>query len=91
MNDASASRLDVKHPEKSLQVPTGTTLLGALTGNDILLPSACGGKGSCGMCKCRVEEGGRDILPTELAHLNRTEKQNHVGSKGSKQKRRGLR
>ena len=65
-------------PEKSLEVPTGTTLLSALTGNDILLPSACGGKGSCGLCKCRVEEGGRDIMPTELAHLNRTEKQNQV-------------
>jgi Na+-transporting NADH:ubiquinone oxidoreductase subunit F len=61
-------------PDKSIQTPTGTTLLSALTQNNILLPSACGGKGSCGLCKCKVTEGGRDILPTELAHLNRNEK-----------------
>ena len=65
-------------PEKTLKVSTGATLLTALSQNDILLPSACGGKGSCGMCKCRVEEGGRDILPTELAHLSRKEKLDHV-------------
>jgi len=60
--------------EKSIHSPTGSTLLSALTQNDILLPSACGGKGSCGLCKCKVEEGGRDILPTELAHLSRNER-----------------
>ena len=60
--------------EKSIHSPTGATLLSALTQNDILLPSACGGKGSCGLCKCKVEEGGRDILPTELAHLSRNER-----------------
>ncbi len=61
-------------PDKGIQTPTGTTLLAALTQNNILLPSACGGKGSCGVCKCKVTEGGRDILPTELAHLSRQEK-----------------
>ena len=61
-------------PDKSIQAPTGTTLLAALAKNDVLLPSACGGKGSCGVCKCKVTEGGRDILPTELAHLSRQEK-----------------
>jgi Na+-transporting NADH:ubiquinone oxidoreductase subunit F len=64
--------------DKSIETPTGTTLLSALTQNNILLPSACGGKGSCGLCKCKVEEGGRDILPTELAHLSRTEKLDHI-------------
>ena len=64
--------------EKSIQTPTGTTLLSALSQNDILLPSACGGKGSCGVCKCKVIEGGRDILPTELAHLSRNEKLNQI-------------
>ena len=64
--------------EKSIEAPVGTTLLAALSQNDILLPSACGGKGSCGVCKCKVEEGGRDILPTELAHLNRNEKLNQI-------------
>ncbi len=65
-------------PSRSLRVSTGISLLSALTQNDILLPSACGGKGSCGLCKCKVEEGGRDILPTELAHLNREEKRDGV-------------
>ena len=60
--------------DKSIQTPTGTTLLASLTQNNILLPSACGGKGSCGVCKCKVTDGGRDILPTELAHLSRNEK-----------------
>ncbi len=64
--------------DKSIEAPVGTTLLSALSRNDILLPSACGGKGSCGVCKCKVEEGGRDILPTELAHLSRNEKLNQV-------------
>ncbi len=65
-------------PDKSIQTPTGTTLLAALTQNDILLPSACGGKGSCGVCKCKVTEGGRDILPTELAHLSRGQKLDNI-------------
>ena len=64
--------------EKSIEAPVGTTLLSALSQHDILLPSACGGKGSCGVCKCKVEEGGRDILPTELAHLSRNEKLGQV-------------
>ncbi|MEW6672026.1 MAG: NADH:ubiquinone reductase (Na(+)-transporting) subunit F [Thermodesulfobacteriota bacterium] len=60
--------------EKKIRVPGNITLLSALLRNNILLPSACGGKGSCGTCKCRVEEGGRDVLPTELTHLSRKER-----------------
>ncbi|MFC1817242.1 NADH:ubiquinone reductase (Na(+)-transporting) subunit F [Thermodesulfobacteriota bacterium] len=63
---------------KSIQVPGGLTLLSALVTNGILLPSACGGKGSCGTCKCQVEEGGRDVLPTELSHLSRKERMANV-------------
>ena len=64
--------------EKSLKVPGGTTLLSVLAENQIFIPSACGGGGSCGTCKCIVEEGGRGILPTELAHLTRREKKENV-------------
>ncbi|MBW2438731.1 MAG: NADH:ubiquinone reductase (Na(+)-transporting) subunit F [Desulfobacterales bacterium] len=64
--------------DKGIQTPTGATLLSALAQNDILLPSACGGKGSCGVCKCQVTDGGRDILPTELPHLSRNEKLNNI-------------
>ena len=65
-------------PEKSVQSKAGTTLLSALSSKSIFLPSACGGGGSCGMCRCKVEAGGGDILPTELAHLSRTEKKENI-------------
>lgn len=64
--------------EKRLLVPSGMTLLSALVSNEILLPSACGGSGSCGMCRCKVESGGRDIMPTELSHLSRTEIKDNI-------------
>ena len=60
--------------DKSLKISGNPTLLSALSRNDIFLPSACGGSGSCGMCKCVVTEGGGSILPTELAHLSRKDK-----------------
>jgi Na+-transporting NADH:ubiquinone oxidoreductase subunit F len=64
--------------DNALQTQTGTSLLKALANNDIFIPSACGGGGSCGMCKCKVEAGIESYLPTELAHINRREKQANV-------------
>lgn len=64
--------------EKALTVPGGNTLLAALVNNGVLLPSACGGKGTCGTCKCRVVEGGGDILPTELSLVSRPERLEQV-------------
>ncbi len=64
--------------EKSLITPAGSTLLNTLSSNKIFLPSACGGGGTCGMCKCVVEDGGGDVLPTEVGHLNRAEQKDHV-------------
>lgn len=64
--------------DKRFIVPNGVTLLSALVGNGVLLPSACGGGGSCGMCRCRVDKGGRDIMPTERAHLSRMEMKGNV-------------
>jgi Na+-transporting NADH:ubiquinone oxidoreductase subunit F len=60
--------------DDALTVSGNPTLLSALAQNDIFLPSACGGSGSCAMCKCKVTDGGGAILPTELAHLSRKEK-----------------
>ena len=54
-------------------VKTGGTLLGALADRKIFIPSACGGKGSCGVCKVDVMEGGGAILPTEPPHITRGE------------------
>lgn len=65
-------------PEKRLHVPAGGSLLSSLSSQKIFLPSACGGGGSCGTCKCVVESGGRDILPTELPHLSRRERRENV-------------
>ncbi|MFN0186379.1 MAG: 2Fe-2S iron-sulfur cluster-binding protein, partial [Aquabacterium sp.] len=60
-------------PAKSPEVDMGSNLLMALSNQKIFLPSACGGKGSCAMCKCQVFEGGGDILPSELTHIKKTE------------------
>jgi len=58
----------------ALKISGNPTLLSALAGKEIFLPSACGGSGSCGMCRCKVLEGGGSVLPTEMSHLSRKEK-----------------
>jgi len=56
---------------KSPEVNAGGNLLSVLSDNKIFLPSACGGGGTCGMCKCQIFEGGGDVLPTEKSLLTR--------------------
>lgn len=63
--------------EKSPEVGAGGTLLTELSNQKIFLPSACGGGGTCGMCKCQVIDGGGDVLPTEKTHLSRKEIADH--------------
>jgi Na+-transporting NADH:ubiquinone oxidoreductase subunit F len=60
-------------PGKALKTPAGGTLLETLTNNKIFIPSACGGKGACGVCEVIVKEGGGDLLPTETGFINRGE------------------
>ena len=55
--------------EKELQVQPGGKLLTSLAQQGIFLSSACGGGGSCGQCRCLVEEGGGAILPTEQGQI----------------------
>jgi len=62
-----------KDEDKSPCIKPGGTLLNALTNEKIFIPSACGGGGTCGLCKVQVEDGGGQILPTELGHVTRTE------------------
>ncbi|OFX44264.1 MAG: NADH:ubiquinone reductase (Na(+)-transporting) subunit F [Bacteroidetes bacterium GWA2_30_7] len=57
--------------EKDLEVDRGSTLLATLSVNKLFLPSACGGGGTCGMCKCQVISGGGVILPTETGFFTR--------------------
>ncbi|MDD8061254.1 NADH:ubiquinone reductase (Na(+)-transporting) subunit F [Shewanella metallivivens] len=59
--------------EKTVRTPAGDKLLGALAGQQIFIPSACGGGGTCGQCRVKVKSGGGDILATELDHITKKE------------------
>ena len=69
--------INVNDDEKILTVESGSSLLSTLSNNGIFLPSACGGGGSCGMCKCQVLEGGGEILPTEVNFFTRREQKDN--------------
>jgi Na+-transporting NADH:ubiquinone oxidoreductase subunit F len=59
--------------DTQFSVQPGSTVLTTLSENSIYLPSACGGGGTCAMCKCQVVEGGGTILPTEKDFFTRRE------------------
>ncbi|HEX2968778.1 MAG TPA: NADH:ubiquinone reductase (Na(+)-transporting) subunit F [Bacteroidales bacterium] len=61
--------------DREMSVSPGANLLSTLSTNGVFLPSACGGGGTCGMCKCQVVEGGGSILPTETGFFTRKEQQ----------------
>ena len=63
--------------DNPLLVQPGSSLLAALSDKSVFLPSACGGGGTCAMCECHIDEGGGDVLPTELNHLTRKEVAEH--------------
>ena len=63
--------------DKELTVQSGASLMATLAEEKVFLPSACGGKGNCGQCKCRVVEGGGTILPTETGYFTRKQIQDH--------------
>lgn len=56
-----------------ISVEQGNSIMSTLTENGVFLPSACGGKASCGQCKCRILEGGGEILDSERPHFSRKE------------------
>ena len=58
---------------KALHTAAGGTLLGTLASNQIFIPSACGGKGTCGVCTVKVLTGGGAMRPIETGHINRGE------------------
>ena len=70
-------KISINDGKKEVEVTPGGNLLNTLAGEQIYLPSACGGKGNCGQCKCRVVEGGGEILPTEVGFFNRKQIQDH--------------
>lgn len=59
--------------DNPIVVAPGDTLLTALSAQNIFLPSACGGGGTCAMCECHIDAGGGDVLATEMNHLTRKE------------------
>ncbi|MHC4388691.1 MAG: FAD-binding oxidoreductase [Planctomycetota bacterium] len=71
--DYGICRLDINAGEKPIELEGGQTLLSSLYSNEIFIPSACGGKGSCGHCKITVTSGGGPLLPTETPYLSRKE------------------
>lgn len=69
------TKIVINDGEKVLQAEPGRSLLSVLADNKIFLPSACGGVGTCAVCKCIVLEGGGPLLPTEAGHISRKEAQ----------------
>ncbi len=70
-------KISINNGDIEKETEPGETLLTTLGNNKILLPSACGGGGTCGMCRCQVESGGGSILPTETGFFTRKEQNNN--------------
>jgi len=76
--DYGECTIRINDGDKELQVQGGNKLLGTLMDAGIFIPSACGGRGSCGLCKLKVLDGGGPILPTETPYMNAAELQDQV-------------
>lgn len=70
-------QIDINSGERILETDPGGTLLTTLSNEKIFLPSACGGGGTCGLCKCQVFSGAGNILPTEVGYFTRKEQNNN--------------
>ncbi len=70
-------KVSINEGDVEMETEPGETLLTTLGNNKVLLPSACGGGGTCGMCRCQVEDGGGSILPTETGFFTRKEQNNN--------------
>lgn len=66
-------KIDINEGYLEIETETGNSLLSTLGNNKVFLPSACGGGGTCGMCRCKVSEGAGSILPTETGFFTRKE------------------
>ncbi len=70
--------ISINEEEEPRKVQGGSTLLASLKEHEIFIPSACGGRGSCGLCKVKVLDGGGPLLPTETPHLSKDEIENQI-------------
>ncbi|MDA1133228.1 MAG: 2Fe-2S iron-sulfur cluster-binding protein, partial [Proteobacteria bacterium] len=59
----------VVNDSRTVTVATGSKLLEALADADVLLPSPCGGRGTCGQCRVRIDAGGAPLLPSDAARI----------------------
>lgn len=71
-------RIDINAGEKRFRARRGETLLDALKSQGVFLPSACGGRGACGFCRCKIRRGGGELSPAERRRLREEEIQDHV-------------
>ncbi len=76
-NNYGECEIDINHGDKVLKVEGGSSLLSLLASNKIFIPSACGGKATCGLCKVQVLEGAGPLLPTEEPYLSDDERKNN--------------
>ena len=76
LQPAGTIKININDGKKIIEVDPGVTLLSALSSQSVFLPSACGGGGTCAMCKCQVLEGGGSILPTETGHISKADAKN---------------
>lgn len=67
------AKLSINDGSREIEIKPGASLLTALSTEKIFLPSACGGGGTCAMCKCKVLEGGGTLLPTEAGQVTKAE------------------
>lgn len=78
LNNYGECKIDINEGEKELTVEGGSSLLSSLASNKIFIPSACGGKATCGLCKIQVIDGAGPLLPTEEPFLTPDEVKNGV-------------
>jgi len=71
-------QITINEGDRKLDVQGGNKLLGTLMDEGIFVPSACGGRGTCGLCKVKILEGGGPLLPTEEPYLEPEEREDNV-------------
>ena len=77
LNDYGECKIDINDGAKEMVVDGGTNLLTTLSDQKLFIPSACGGKATCGLCKVQVFEGAGPLLPTEEPYLTQSERDGH--------------
>ena len=73
-NNYGECEIDINNGDKVFKVEGGYSLLSTLSGQKIFIPSACGGKATCGLCKVQIIEGAGPLLPTEEPYLSEQER-----------------